>query len=39
VTDDPVPATFEVGDRTVHVRPTRYVDPNPVIRRIGDRDL
>jgi len=23
----------------VWIRPTRYVDPDPVIRRIGDRDL
>lgn len=37
--ENAVPTTFEMNGRTVHVRPTRYVDPDPVIRRIGDRDL
>lgn len=36
---DSGPRRDTVAGTTVYVRPTRYVDPDPVIRRIGDRDL
>jgi len=39
VSDHSGPRRDEVSGTTVYVRPTRYVDPDPVVRRIGDRDL
>lgn len=39
MSEDSGPRRDAVAGTTVYVRPTRYVDPDPVIRRIGDRDV
>lgn len=39
VNPDGVPERYEVDGRSLYVRPKTYVEPDPVIRRIGDRDL
>lgn len=39
MTPDGVPERFDVDGTAVYVRPKTYVEPWPVSRRIGDRDL